>query len=1052
MAQFKSYARPTGFNAIQVPDESQKYLQQGNNFIRSLQTAAQFDIAEKNRQLTALTKNNDLENANRDFIFQRDMENKQRVQQAILGNYDIAVGNAETQALNQARFYEQLSNFSNKAVEVGADIYQRVQKSQQERFDKSFLESGADPIKVRMEWAKLGNNTSDQTISENQYFQELIHNNGITTAQIRYLGENLNSSKFGKSRAVAESLGKSIDPFLLEQGDTKYDVGMGQPISLNEATQLGNLGAQRAVLSRLQTDFYRANNVGEFPTAVQQQYINPYIRAAENAFTQRASSTYRQAQADESKAAEFEARTNIINDSGPGGLAVRTTSLTGTARTLSLKGDKEYFSSLLKIPGKEMKTIAQIEQYYATPTVKNGREMTVGEAVADRPEFRELAVEVESARDAALQREVKKTQRPAIEAAILENEVLSKTPPQTREEVEALYEKLRSIPGNGGYTSNRLEAILRNETTEAKAYAAMDEDLRKLAELNLLTPDELNRRGAPLALRQKYGPIAEATAKDRGINGNYKVQLEGIENAVKSLPNVVKMNGTVDWTVGVKISQLQNQFYTRLAALRAAGDTNPGLPTQVMASVINEFQANPQISTTRNGVFGGFTDILRISGPSGTASARARHVFGGLEQASRDGQANTFLDRDGAVYTVSELKEIVADSKKPGWKPDSMAVDIGSRLGVSPLTVINRQLAARQDPSLPLLSLPQPLMQYQTGIRPEFQRLLDTTPTPDISRRAMISTGTFEPATIPKGYGPLVVEAATNANISPVAVAALAEAENGTWDPNIFSGGGYSWNGRSTGVGLMQLSQQFHGRGATAAEREQSLKDPRLNLTLGAGIMRNLYQKYGNWKETIYNWNMGETGYAQWVAAGRPQTEQAGYAQGLYERFEKARAKYGDVSALQSPGVMRGSMRGYGRGSFERPSSVVFETSSGQPGVDLYFESKRFPAVLGGTVKDVSREPGYGNYIVIESTDPMTGQKVDVLYAHLADGIAIRPGQQIDAGDIIGIQGGTGNVRSVDGTIASIDFLAPAPRGSKSMTPYAGFNNLRQFVVSQLQR
>ena len=82
----------------------------------------------------------------------------------------------------------------------------------------------------------------------------------------------------------------------------------------------------------------------------------------------------------------------------------------------------------------------------------------------------------------------------------------------------------------------------------------------------------------------------------------------------------------------------------------------------------------------------------------------------------------------------------------------------------------------------------------------------------------------------------------------------------------------------------------------------------------------------------------------------------------------------------------------------------------------------------------------------------MTGQKVDVLYAHLADGIAIRPGQQIDAGDIVGIQGGTGNVRSVDGTIASIDFLAPAPRGSKSMTPYAGFNNLRQFVVSQLQR
>jgi len=235
------------------------------------------------------------------------------------------------------------------------------------------------------------------------------------------------------------------------------------------------------------------------------------------------------------------------------------------------------------------------------------------------------------------------------------------------------------------------------------------------------------------------------------------------------------------------------------------------------------------------------------------------------------------------------------------------------------------------------------------------------------------------------------------------------------------------------------------------AERERALKDPRLNLTLGAGILRNIYQKYGNWKDSIYVWNMGETGYKRWVDAGRPNTEQAGYAKGLYERFEKARAKYGDVSALQSRGTMRTSMQRLGRASFERPSSVVFETAGGQPGVDLFFESKRFPAVLDGVVKDISRESGYGNYVVIESTDPSTGQKVDVLYGHLADGISLRPGQRISAGDIIGTQGGTGNVRSADGTIASIDFLAPAPRGSKSMTPYANFDNLRRFIVSQMQ-
>jgi murein DD-endopeptidase MepM/ murein hydrolase activator NlpD len=138
-------------------------------------------------------------------------------------------------------------------------------------------------------------------------------------------------------------------------------------------------------------------------------------------------------------------------------------------------------------------------------------------------------------------------------------------------------------------------------------------------------------------------------------------------------------------------------------------------------------------------------------------------------------------------------------------------------------------------------------------------------------------------------------------------------------------------------------------------------------------------------------------------------------------------------------------------GSFEKPSSVVYENRKGQPGVDLFFESKRFPAVLGGVVKDVSQEPGYGNYVVVESVDPLTGQKVDVLYGHLADGVSLRPGQRVNAGQVIGTQGGTGNVRSADGTIASIDFFAPRPSGSRDMTPYSGFDRLRRHVVNQLQ-
>jgi len=134
-------------------------------------------------------------------------------------------------------------------------------------------------------------------------------------------------------------------------------------------------------------------------------------------------------------------------------------------------------------------------------------------------------------------------------------------------------------------------------------------------------------------------------------------------------------------------------------------------------------------------------------------------------------------------------------------------------------------------------------------------------------------------------------------------------------------------------------------------------------------------------------------------------------------------------------------------------SSITFDT--GQPGIDVFFEDKKFPAVLGGRVKEVGFQggvdSGYGHFVVVESIDPTTGAPVDVVYSHLANGSNLSPGQQIQGGQIIGRQGGTGRVRSADGTIASIDFLAPAPAGSGSMTPYRNYEQLRRSIAQQLR-
>ena len=172
-------------------------------------------------------------------------------------------------------------------------------------------------------------------------------------------------------------------------------------------------------------------------------------------------------------------------------------------------------------------------------------------------------------------------------------------------------------------------------------------------------------------------------------------------------------------------------------------------------------------------------------------------------------------------------------------------------------------------------------------------------------------------------------------------------------------------------------------------------------------------------------------------------------------RVQNTRGAANYTGTANRPENMRSTFRNTPLQSFApQVSSVTFDT--GQPGIDVFFEDHNFPAVLPGMVKDIgynlnANGSGYGHYLVIESIDPDTGEPVDVLYGHLPSKPTQSRGQSINLGEIIGKQGGTGSVQSYDGTIASIDFLAPAAPGSRSMTPYRNYDSLRRNIASQFQ-
>ena len=1035
MATFKSYAQGGGFKPIQAPDVASMVEAKAKKQSNYMREAAKYNIDERQRIGSTIEFNNDLEFRNRQQRFDFESRNLQAIQNQVMGNYEATISNAQAQSQQQIATLNAISSFSQTAFQTVQAVNEKIETGRKLAVEKTLYATGIT-TKELMEIHKLDRNLNDQAYQENSAIRAIVDRTGASIQQIRYLRENSNAKLWNESMALATNLGTGYRNELLSKYTTKYNLGDGRQLSLAEV-EGRDLAAYEQIMSQIRSEYVANSGMLNLSSTIIGAKIHPLMRSVEAELTQQNNTQYRaNAKADAQRVIQNTLDTEFREQGIASLIARLEVTPSGAAKSALLQDIYTLFKN-----GAESEQRGSYQKGWqdllASPTTFNGKEVTYGDILTS-PAAREVTESFYAARRRDLGRlnlEEQEKQRDVIafESAVIDR--LSQIPGGfAASDVEAAIQEFgERFPGQ---TSSKLEVMLRNQSVDALEIQRQMKEAEELQSRGLLTMEAMRDAGYHGSVISRFQQFASQASESRRTSNNYKAQLESLSTLAKTPPQVQsKREGMFSPTVPLMEQQLHNKFLTKVAQLQAAGD--PNAVANAEAFVRQEFEKNIQ-----NPKFFSGSDYAQFKGKPNVPTAASARMQWVQSNISRLGSKT--LDTAGAIFSVSELNTIEEEMKKPGYKMDPMAEYIGRLYGVSPLAVINRQRRAegRTEPIMP-----PSVSRFRTQADPKFLKFLDQYRTPEASTRAMISTRQFDETRVPKGYGPMVVQAAQEAGISPVYVAAFAEAENGSWNTNALSMGG-----TAGGVGLMQLHQRFHGRGATMQEREQSLKDPAYNLRLGAGILKGIQQKYGNWKDTIYVWNMGETGYRDWVAAGRPNTEQAGYAQALYERFEKARAKYGEVSALQSRATMRTSMQRYGSASFERPSSVVFETASGQPGVDLYFESKRFPAVLPGVVKDVSRESGYGNYVVVESTDPSTGEKVDVLYGHLADGVNLRPGQRLNAGDIIGTQGGTGNVRSVDGTIASIDFLAPAPRGSKSMTPYRNFDYLRRYVVSQLQR
>ena len=534
---------------------------------------------------------------------------------------------------------------------------------------------------------------------------------------------------------------------------------------------------------------------------------------------------------------------------------------------------------------------------------------------------------------------------------------------------------------------------------------------------------ESDLEGMSFATRNKYNNRLKADQDASIASSEFKTEAAKIAEALAA----TEFKGTIGKD-DPKTTQYQN--YVR----RAKDAYDRYYRTEIRkGETPDQAHKNALAQMERNGAAQTYT-IPDVVGPNTAVQREVLAADTWLRNNPEDWRSQTI---PGTEKALAELQAAVK-SKGPLRIPQAYKAIASSRKDMTAWDIANAQLKAATGEGLKPNG-----SNYAEQISPEINRLLTFKPTINRTRRAMVESGS----------------AADFLNL----IASEESAGHGDYDA-------YNLGGSNNG-------NTPHGSGNS---NDGKFGKPLTRMTVGEVIgLQNTGQIHATGRYQFIGGTLKET--AEYAGIGMDEI----YSPEIQDALALGRAKWRrendpGIAGLRREWVGLNNVPDHvleqhytamGRPTYDQPQNttpgVQLSLSSfasqargqvtydvNQPGIDVFFEDKQFPAVLPGRVKEVSSQynadgSGYGNFIVVESIDPTTGQTVDVLYSHLESPAKYKAGQSINTGQIIGRQGGTGSVQSVDGTIASIDFLAPAPAGSGSMTPYSGYDALRRNIAQQ---
>ena len=285
-----------------------------------------------------------------------------------------------------------------------------------------------------------------------------------------------------------------------------------------------------------------------------------------------------------------------------------------------------------------------------------------------------------------------------------------------------------------GKRSDKLDLYKKEFSHEAKVKEDFVKAATKLAEDNQLTSERLQK--FPYYVRRQFRDVAQETDAMHTAN---KLPLKAIEDAVKFKGKTLP-NGNSHPSVGLKVSQLQSKYLKLVESLQIADVKDA--ENVAMTKVLTDFEKNPEINKL---------GVYIIDQPKAVQETAVTASFKKIEIDSYlDAMGASALDSPEAFYSTEELVGLAKGYGTNGWTTTPRVNYIAERLGVDPLTAMNRMLKAA---GLPDIEETESFKALNEKVQAEKRLLINKTNNPSRSVRAWGSTGEDNISIVPDGQG-----------------------------------------------------------------------------------------------------------------------------------------------------------------------------------------------------------------------------------------------------------------------------------------------------------